>query len=277
MPPSTRARLLRPSWRGRSLPRCHVWLQRFPARSATRLDRRVGTAYGSPLYGISDRLPKHPFARRLRDFPMRSRAAPNLSSSLMSYQRLFRLKAFTTSHRGRSRATRAVGRRVGRLSTVRAFFMSGRIQEHGEAMLNGLMMDDFQLTLTVLVERAERLNSASPVVSRRPGGSVRRTTLGDCARTAPRHPRRRSRGDAALESDRASGALLRGSAHGRSDPYSQPASEPRGSELYRRRRRGSDHRRGRVSRPGARLNRLRLRAGDRCLRLRRFAGWSHRV
>ena len=27
------------------------------------------------------------------------------------------------------------------------------------AMLNGLMMDDFQLSLTVLVERAERLNS----------------------------------------------------------------------------------------------------------------------
>ena len=29
-------------------------------------------------------------------------------------------------------------------------------------MLNGLMMDDFQLALTVLVERAERLNSARP-------------------------------------------------------------------------------------------------------------------
>ena len=29
-------------------------------------------------------------------------------------------------------------------------------------MLNGLMMDDFQLSLTVLVERAERLNAASP-------------------------------------------------------------------------------------------------------------------
>ena len=29
-------------------------------------------------------------------------------------------------------------------------------------MLNGLMMDDFQLSLTVLVERAERLNSGYP-------------------------------------------------------------------------------------------------------------------
>jgi len=53
-------------------------------------------------------------------------------------------------------------------------------------MLNGLMMDDFQLSLTVLVERAERLNSASAVVSRRPDGSVRRTTLGECAQRARR-------------------------------------------------------------------------------------------
>ena len=53
-------------------------------------------------------------------------------------------------------------------------------------MLNGLMMDDFQLSLTVLVERAERLSSASPVVSRRPDGSVRRLSLGDCAQRARR-------------------------------------------------------------------------------------------
>ena len=53
-------------------------------------------------------------------------------------------------------------------------------------MLNGLMMDDFQLSLTVLVERAERLNSAAPVVSRRPDGSVRRMMLGGCAQRARR-------------------------------------------------------------------------------------------
>ena len=53
-------------------------------------------------------------------------------------------------------------------------------------MLNGLMMDDFQLSLTVLVERAERLNPASRVVSRRPDGSVRRMTLGECAQRARR-------------------------------------------------------------------------------------------
>jgi fatty-acyl-CoA synthase len=53
-------------------------------------------------------------------------------------------------------------------------------------MLNGLMMDDFQLSLTVLVERAERLHPAAPVVSRRPDGSVRRMTLGDCAHRARR-------------------------------------------------------------------------------------------
>jgi fatty-acyl-CoA synthase len=53
-------------------------------------------------------------------------------------------------------------------------------------MLNGLMMDDFQLSLTVLVERAERLNAGSAVVSRRLDGSVRRTTLGECAQRARR-------------------------------------------------------------------------------------------
>ena len=53
-------------------------------------------------------------------------------------------------------------------------------------MMNGLMMDDFQLSLAVLVERAEGLNSASPVVSRRPDGSVRRMTIGECARRARR-------------------------------------------------------------------------------------------
>jgi fatty-acyl-CoA synthase len=53
-------------------------------------------------------------------------------------------------------------------------------------MLNGLMMDDFHLSLTVLVERAERLNSGSSVVSRRPDGSVRRMTVGECALRARR-------------------------------------------------------------------------------------------
>jgi acyl-CoA synthetase (AMP-forming)/AMP-acid ligase II len=55
-----------------------------------------------------------------------------------------------------------------------------------KAMLNGLMMDDFQLSLTVLVERAERLGCGSPVVSRRRDGSMRRTTIGECAQRARR-------------------------------------------------------------------------------------------
>jgi fatty-acyl-CoA synthase len=38
----------------------------------------------------------------------------------------------------------------------------------------------------VLVERAERLNSRAPVDSRRPDGTVRRTTMGDCAQRARR-------------------------------------------------------------------------------------------
>ena len=53
-------------------------------------------------------------------------------------------------------------------------------------MLNGLMMDDYQLSLTVLVERAERLTPGCPVVSRRGDGSVHRTTLGECAQRARR-------------------------------------------------------------------------------------------
>jgi fatty-acyl-CoA synthase len=64
-------------------------------------------------------------------------------------------------------------------------------------MLNGLMMDDFQLSLAVLVERAERLNSECRVVSRRPDGSVRRMTLGQCAQRA----RRLARGLVALGVD----------------------------------------------------------------------------
>jgi fatty-acyl-CoA synthase len=53
-------------------------------------------------------------------------------------------------------------------------------------MLNGLMMDDFQLSLASLVERAERFSSGSRVVSRRPDGSIHRTTLEACAGRARR-------------------------------------------------------------------------------------------
>ncbi len=53
-------------------------------------------------------------------------------------------------------------------------------------MQNGLMMDNFQLSLTTLVERAEQLTPARPVVSRLPDGSVRRMTIGKCAERARR-------------------------------------------------------------------------------------------
>ena len=55
-----------------------------------------------------------------------------------------------------------------------------------EAMREGLMMDDFPLALTALVERAELLGGTSKVVSRRPDGSIHRTTMGECARRARR-------------------------------------------------------------------------------------------
>ncbi len=45
----------------------------------------------------------------------------------------------------------------------------------------GLMMDDFPLSLTTTVERAEKLTPTRKVVSRRPDGSIHRTTLGEAA------------------------------------------------------------------------------------------------
>jgi fatty-acyl-CoA synthase len=50
----------------------------------------------------------------------------------------------------------------------------------------GLMMDDFPLALTTIVERAERLTPGIKVVSRRPDGSIHRTTMGECADRARR-------------------------------------------------------------------------------------------
>jgi fatty-acyl-CoA synthase len=47
--------------------------------------------------------------------------------------------------------------------------------------LDGLMMDDFPLTLTAVVERAEQLTPGRKVVSRRPDGQIHRTTVGACA------------------------------------------------------------------------------------------------
>lgn len=45
-------------------------------------------------------------------------------------------------------------------------------------------MDDYPLTLTRIVERAERFHADVEVVSRRPSGAVERTTLGECAARA---------------------------------------------------------------------------------------------
>ncbi len=53
-----------------------------------------------------------------------------------------------------------------------------------ETMLNGLMMDDYPLSLTVAVQRAELFSGSRKVVSRRPDGQIQRTTLGECAHRA---------------------------------------------------------------------------------------------
>ena len=57
--------------------------------------------------------------------------------------------------------------------------MSGQI-------LDGNSMDDYPLTLTSIVERAERFHADREVVSRRPSGAITRTTLGACAGRARR-------------------------------------------------------------------------------------------
>jgi fatty-acyl-CoA synthase len=55
-----------------------------------------------------------------------------------------------------------------------------------EPNLYGLMMDDYPLSLTAVIERAELLTPGRKVVYRRPDGVVHRTTLGDCTRRARR-------------------------------------------------------------------------------------------
>ncbi|MBV9335132.1 MAG: long-chain fatty acid--CoA ligase [Solirubrobacterales bacterium] len=56
----------------------------------------------------------------------------------------------------------------------------------GETTLTGLMMDDYPLSLTGIVERAELLTPEREVVYRRPDGKVHRTTMGECAKRARR-------------------------------------------------------------------------------------------
>ncbi|WP_082963639.1 long-chain fatty acid--CoA ligase [Mycolicibacterium peregrinum] len=53
-------------------------------------------------------------------------------------------------------------------------------------MLGSNSMDDYPLTLTSIVDRAERFHSDVDVVSRRPSGAVTRTTFGECAVRARR-------------------------------------------------------------------------------------------
>ena len=53
-------------------------------------------------------------------------------------------------------------------------------------MREGLMMDDYPLTLTYAAERVERFSADRDVVFRRPDGTVGRTTMGDCAGRARR-------------------------------------------------------------------------------------------
>jgi fatty-acyl-CoA synthase len=53
-------------------------------------------------------------------------------------------------------------------------------------MRQGLMMDDYPLSLTTVVERAEQFSPEREIVFRRPDGSVGRTTFGACAERSRR-------------------------------------------------------------------------------------------
>jgi fatty-acyl-CoA synthase len=55
-----------------------------------------------------------------------------------------------------------------------------------ETLRNGLMMDDYPLSLTAVVERAEVFSASRKVVSRRADGHIDRTTIGECAARARR-------------------------------------------------------------------------------------------
>jgi fatty-acyl-CoA synthase len=55
-----------------------------------------------------------------------------------------------------------------------------------ETMQTGLMMDDFPLTLTTIVERAERFSGPRAIVFRQPDGEVDRTTFGECVHRSRR-------------------------------------------------------------------------------------------
>ncbi len=53
-------------------------------------------------------------------------------------------------------------------------------------MREGLMMDDYPLSLTAVVKRAEWFSASRAVVSRQPDGTIQRTTIGDCVQRARR-------------------------------------------------------------------------------------------
>ena len=55
-----------------------------------------------------------------------------------------------------------------------------------ETIRTGLMMDDFPLSLTAVVERAERFSRGREVVARRPDGSILRSTVCACAERSRR-------------------------------------------------------------------------------------------
>ena len=137
-------------------------------------------------------------------------------------------------------------------------------------MREGLMMDDFPLTVTYVAERAETFYPGREVVFRRPDGTIGRSTFGACARRA------RSLGAALTELGIRPGdpvATLMWNQPEHLEVYFalpsmgavlhtlNPRLHPDELQLHRRRRRGSrDHRRRVAAR---RLRGIPRRAGVR--------------
>ena len=135
-------------------------------------------------------------------------------------------------------------------------------------MLEGLMQNDFPLTLNHIRRRLERSNHGAEVVTLgADGSSLARTSHAEVAR-AHRPPRPRAanaRGgagracrDVRLEQPASLRAVLRGAVHGRGLAHAEHPAVRGADHLHRQPRRGQDHLRRRLARTGDRQARSRL-------------------
>ena len=132
-----------------------------------------------------------------------------------------------------------------------------RTLSRGVDMREGLMMDDYPLSLTAIIERAERFNADRARSS--PAGPTARSTAprSATARVAPAASPARWPASASATATAVATLMWNQPEHlelyfavpldGRGDPHAQPAPAPRRARLHRRRRRGQGDRRRRVA------------------------------